>query len=175
MSRRNFIAFAVFIFQFFVIQFSNLNSVYGQTPDLQNFTVREIKISGLDDKHSVVMRQAVKLFQVVMNDAQFQRELAALERVKDDVVIKKADRLKKYKVAPKDVNNSRTTEQIVTILLNGTEYSIREATINRLLSIMKRISRGELSRKRGVTRNRTANEVVTSEAAPATNCRVPVD
>lgn len=57
-----------------------------------------------------------------MNDPQFRRDLWALERVKYNETIKPAERFKKYKVEPDDVNVDLTTEQIVTNLLNGTEY-----------------------------------------------------
>jgi hypothetical protein len=119
--------------QFLDVQYAKTNNTYGQTPNQQQFTVREVAVNGLDNKQTALMRQAIGLFQVVMNDAQFRRDLAALERVKDNAVIKQSERLKKYKVASSDVNNSLTTQQIVTNLLNGTEYFDPRGSNNQII------------------------------------------
>jgi hypothetical protein len=72
-----------------------INSTSAQELKQRQFLVRGASVVGLDDKQAVVMRQAMNIFRSVMNDSQFQADLAALERVTDGAVIKPSERLKK--------------------------------------------------------------------------------
>ncbi|MDQ3043184.1 MAG: hypothetical protein M3R11_12550 [Acidobacteriota bacterium] len=140
MVQRCLFAFATLALQFLVIQLAGVNNTYGQSPSQQQFAVREGNLTGLDDKQVALMRQAIGIFQIVMNDAQFRKDLAALKRVEDTAVIKRSERIKKYKVENNDVNNKLTTQQIVTNLLNGTEYFDPRGTDNRIITHLTRIS-----------------------------------
>jgi hypothetical protein len=121
------------------------NSLFSQ--ELPPFKVVDRGISNATAAQQSDMRQAILIFEQVMNNRKFQKELFNLKRIYDPTeVISNNQKDTKYKIAEDDCNYRFTTEQIVRSLYTGKEFFDRadnDNTADIYWNIMKKKCRGD--------------------------------